>query len=134
LSLRATSSVFGSGAVSVFSAVREIDIDFKPGNDTNHINPKSRGKITVVILTTADFDANSVDVESLRFGATGSETLPERSAFDDVDGDGDLDLVLRFRTQETNIACGAEVALLRGTTLTGELIGRWDTVLTVGCK
>ena len=67
-------------------------IDFKPGNETNHINPKSRGKITVVILTTADFDANTVDVESLRFGATGSEALPERSAFDDVDGNGDLDL------------------------------------------
>lgn len=121
-------------SLSVFSAVREIDVDLKPANDGNPINPKGKGKITVAILTTATFDATTVDVDSLRFGATGSEASAEHSAFDDVDGDGDLDLVLHFRTQQTNIECGAEVALLRGTSLTGELIGRWDTILTVGCR
>ena len=134
LSMSVGFSSFSGGGIGVFSAVREIDIDLKPGNDANTISVKGRGRISVVILTTADFDASTVDVDSLRFGATGSEASAERSAFDDVDGDGDLDLVLHFRTHETNIACGAEVALLRGTTLTGELIGRWDTILTVGCK
>jgi len=134
LSMRASSSSFGSSGVEVTSAVREIDIDVKPGNADNTINPRSRGIISVAILTTSDFDATTVDVDSLRFGATASEASAEHSAFDDVDGDGDLDLVLQFRIQPTNIACGADVALLRGTTLTGQLIGRWDNVLTVGCK
>jgi hypothetical protein len=133
LSLQMTSGFLSSGAVSVSSAVREIDIDVKPGNAENTINPKSRGIISVAILTTPDFDASTVDVDSLRFGATASEASVEGSAFDDVDGDGDLDLVLHFR-QPTNIACGADVALLRGTSLTGQLIGRWDKVVTVGCK
>ena len=123
----------GSGGLEVSSAVREIDIDVKPGNSENTINPRSRGIISVAILTTPDFNANTVDVDSLRFGATASEASVERSTFEDVDGDGDLDLILQFR-QPTNIACGADVALLRGTTLTGQLIGRWDNVVTVGCK
>jgi hypothetical protein len=134
LSLSMRAGIFGFGGVGVFSAVREIDIDLKPGNDSNPINPRAKGKITVAILTTADFDANTVDVDSVRFGATGSEALAEHSAFDDVDGDGDLDLVLHFRTHQANLGCGTEVALLRGTSLTGELIGRWDTVITVGCR
>jgi hypothetical protein len=136
LSLQMSSGFFfGSfGGVEVTSAVREIDIDVKPGTADNTINPRSRGIISVAILTTPDFDATTVDVDSLRFGATASEASAEHSAFDDVDGDGDLDLVLHFRIQSTNIACGADVALLRGTTLTGQLIGRWDNVLTVGCK
>jgi len=135
LSLQMSSSLFGSssGGVSVTSAVRAIDIDVKPGNAENTINPKSRGIISVAILTTPDFNANTVDVDSLRFGATASEASVERSAFEDVDSDGDLDLVLQFR-QPTNIACGADVALLRGTSLTGQLIGRWDNIVTVGCK
>ena len=135
LSLQMSSGFFNSsGGVEVTSAVREIDIDVKPGNADNTINPRSRGIIRVAILTTPDFNANTVDVDSLRFGATAIEASVEHSAFDDVDGDGDLDLVLHFRIQPANIECGADVALLRGTSLTGQLIGRWDNVLTVGCK
>jgi hypothetical protein len=134
LSLQMSSGLFSSsGGVNVFSAVREIDVDVKPGNSENTINPRSKGIINVAILTTPDFDASTVDVDSLRFGATASEASVQHSAFEDVDGDGDLDLVLHFR-QPTNIACGADVALLRGATLTGQLIGRWDNVVTVGCK
>lgn len=133
LSMSLFAGIFNGGTVTVFSAVREISIDIKPGNEENSINPNGRGKIAVAILTTTDFDANTVDIDSLRFGATGSEASAEHAAFDDLDGDGDLDLVLHFRTRETNIACGTDVALLRGTSLTGELIGRWDTVSLVGC-
>ena len=51
-----------------------IDIDIKPGSHHNTINPKSKGKIPVAILSTEDFDAPSkVDRDSLTFGSTGEE-------------------------------------------------------------
>jgi len=39
-----------------------IDIDIKPGSDPNSINSKSMGLVPVAILSSANFDAPSVDV------------------------------------------------------------------------
>lgn len=125
---------FSGGSVDIFSARKEIDVDINPGTDPNTINPRSRGVIPVAILTTPNFDPSTVDITTLQFGPTGNEALPEHAALEDVDGDGDLDLILHFRTQHTAIDCGDSMALLKGTTLTGELIGGRDTVVTVGCR
>ena len=59
----------------------------------------SNGEIAVAIFTTADFDAAQVDVSTVFFGA-----MAVKSALEDVDGDGDLDMVLHFLTQDTNLA------------------------------
>ena len=79
--------------------VIDVQIDIKPGDDPSSVNLASNGVIAVVVYTTADFDAAAIDVHSVLFaGATAVG-----SALEDIDSDGDLDLVLHFRTQETNL-------------------------------
>jgi hypothetical protein len=111
-----------------------VDIDIKPTSLRNPVNPKSRGVIPVAILTTATFDATTVDPLSVEFGPDGATEAHARGHIEDVDGDGDLDLLLHFRTQATGIVCGDTEASLIGLTVSGEPIAGTDSLVTVGCK
>jgi len=51
---------------------------------------------------------------------------------EDVDGDGDLDLLFHFRIGETGIQCGDVDAWLTGMTYDGVEIRGWDKITTVG--
>ncbi|MGQ0668377.1 MAG: hypothetical protein ACT4PO_01665 [Actinomycetota bacterium] len=82
-------------------------------------------------MTTADFDASDVDPSTVQFGPAGAG--PTQHALEDVDGDGDTDLVLHFRTQETGIQCGVTSATLTGETFGGTALEGSDSVRTVGC-
>lgn len=109
-----------------------VTIDIKPGTFQNPINPKSNGVFLVAILTTPTFDATTVDPSSLQFGP--NLAIPVSVALEDVDRDGGLDMILRFRTQETGIRCGDTVASLTGQTSGGRAIEGSDSIETVGCK
>ena len=111
-----------------------VDIDIKPGGFPNSINPRSKGVIPVAVLTTDTFDATTVDPASAHFGATGTEAAPIHSALADVDGDGDIDLILHFSTQATAIQCGDASGSLTGETFSGQTIKGLDSISTVGCK
>jgi hypothetical protein len=111
-----------------------VTIDIKPGSFPNSINPRSKGKIAVAILATDTFDATTVDVSTVLFGATATEAAPVQSSLEDVDGDGDLDMILHFNTQHTGIQCGDTSAFLTGETFSGQMIEGSDSVNTVGCK
>ena len=110
------------------------EIDIKPGSDPNSINPKSKGVIPVAVLTTGDFDAVSVDADSVRFGPAEAEKRHKRAHVEDVDGDGDLDLLLHFRIQETGIALGDTEACVIGQTYDGVPIMGCDSIRTVPPK
>lgn len=114
--------------------VLEVTIDIKPGDYPNRINPASKGKLPVAVLTTAAFDAAAVDLGTIRFGATGTESAPVWSGLWDVDNDGDNDLLLHFLTNETGISCGDSSASLTAETMSGQSVAGSDAIVTIGCK
>ena len=121
------------GSVEVSSSVRAVAMDIKPDDVPNTLNLRSNGVIPVAILTTERFDATSIDVPSLRFGATGEEIGAVRAVFDDIDNDGDIDLLVFFRSQGTGIDCETLFTYIGGATSMGVDIAGTDSVNIVGC-
>lgn len=110
------------------------DIDIKPSSLRNTLNPANNGVIPVAILTSETFDAATVDPASVQFGPNGAGRAHRTRHLEDVDGDGDLDLLLHFKTLETGIQCGDTSGLLVGMTFEGQFIQGSDTINTVGCQ
>lgn len=91
-------------------------IDIRPNKRINHVNPQSRGKIPVAILSSASFDAvKMVDQQTLSFGRTGRElSLSSCSKpAKDVNGDGIPDLVCRFDTRRAGFTHASTFGVLR---------------------
>jgi hypothetical protein len=109
-------------------------IDIRPGSYPNNIGVGSNGLIPVVILTTQVFDAAAVDPLSAQFGPAGATEAHGRGHLEDVDHDGDMDLVLHFRRADAAIQCDATYALLSASTSTGQKITAFDSVRTEGCR
>jgi type IX secretion system substrate protein len=100
----------------------EVTIDIKPGSNENPVNPRSRGVIPVAVYTDENFDATTIDVSSLRFGP-GEAGTAHSGHIEDVDNDGDDDLMLHFRTQETGVSSGDTELFLYGTAGEMEIFG-----------
>ena len=117
--------------------VTVVDIDIKPGNKRNLINPSSKGGIWVAILSDTNpdspFDPSSqVVIPTVEFGRDGAKSVGEK--VDDINNDGLGDLLLRFKIPETGMACGDTEATLIGETMEGQTFTGTDSVQTVGCK
>ena len=87
----------------------------------------------MAILSDDAFDATTVVADTVRFGPTGTEATPTRVVVRDVDGDSDVDVVLRFSIQDTGIQCGQTSALLTGRTSDGRTFAASDAIQTVRC-
>jgi hypothetical protein len=116
----------------------EVDIDIRPGGDPNAINPDDRGTTPVAVLHTDEFDSvERVNVDSLRFGDPedidndGGATPAHDGHVEDVDGDGDDDLVLHFPTQDMGFEGNEDTGKLVGETNDGTPLFGADDVLLV---
>jgi hypothetical protein len=125
------------GAAYVFDltpliAPMEVAIDIKPGNRRNVMNPRSRGRFWLAILSDAEFDALQVDPATVALGA--GEASPDRYRVKRVNRDRLPDLMLRFRTPEVGLQCGDTEVDLSGEIYAGDSVIGLDKVKTVGCK
>jgi hypothetical protein len=110
----------------------EVAIDVKPGSPENRVNPFARGVVPVALLGSDALDVALVDVASLRFGSETAPAAPAvHSGFDDVDGDGHVDLVTHHRIPMTGIAAGDKQACLAGQLVDGTPLWGCDEVHTV---
>ena len=121
-----------TGAMDFREAVQTVEIDVKPGSDPNAVKPMSNGVIPVAVLGSIDFDAMQVDFSMVTFGP-GVASPVHDGHVEDVNGDGFVDMVFHFNTQDTGIACGDTEATLTGETSAGDAITGTDSVNTVGC-
>lgn len=119
---------------TVLGILEPFVLDIKPGSLPNRLNPASRGVVPVAVLTTDTFDATVIDPLSVTFGSQKAPEAHRRGHVEDVDGDGDLDLLLHFRIDETGIRCGDTSATFEGMTFDGQVIEGTDSIQTVGCR
>jgi hypothetical protein len=108
----------------------QITIDIKPGSYPNSINFKSNGVVPVAILSTIDFEATAVDPDTVLF----ADASPVKWMMEDINQDGDMDLLLHFRTQELNLTQDSAEATLTGETTDGTHITGTDKVNIVPKK
>jgi hypothetical protein len=109
-----------------------VDLDIKPGSDPNSINPSLEGDLPVAILGSDSFDVANVDVTTLAFGpGDASFDHSQGPHFEDVNGDGLMDLMMHFRIEETGIPFGALEACITGELVDGTLFEGCDAVRTV---
>lgn len=131
--------------VPEISGVIAVQIDIKPGSDPNAVAcRRAETVIPVAILSTQeaagdplDFDATTVDHSTVAFEGAGELHLdadtgePIRHE-EDVDADGDTDLVLHFRLGDTDLTCSSTEGTLTGETVDGTAIEGTDAVRIVG--
>jgi hypothetical protein len=108
-----------------------VDIDVRPGMAINLIRRNSNARVPVSILTTSDFDANTVIPASVRFGP--GFALAVSNTLVDEEPDMDLDLRLEFRQRAAGFDCADLRGALIGLTTGGRTILGFSPVRVEPC-
>ena len=109
----------------------ELEISIKPDGSPNTINTQANGYIPVGIMSSYTFDVYTIDVTTLQFGPL--DAAPAHRAgghIEDVNGDGLLDIVSHYATQETGIVPGDTEACVTGATFDGIFFWGCDAIRT----
>jgi len=118
----------------IFTPATLVNIDIDPQTEKNKVNPNLNNLIKVAILTEGEFDALQVDTFTVRFGPNEANAISNRTEVADVGRDGDADLIVVFRANQTGIVCGDTKATLVGDTFAGGSFMGTDSIETTGCK
>jgi len=116
----------------LFNPTIDVGIDVKPGSDPNSYPCKDVNKeIPVAVLSTEDFDATTIDADTVRYGVNGNEAAEvhqkkgeAKRHVEDKNKDGLLDMVFHFKLSDTGFSCSdiatGEKSVLLSSTLTGK--------------
>lgn len=106
-----------------------VDLDIRPGSNSNVINLNSRIPVPIAVLSSPTLDVRSIDVATLTFGHSGQEdSLLTCARVPDINRDRRPDLVCLAATRRTAFAIGDVEGHLRGRTTSGADIHGSDTV------
>lgn len=115
--------------------VQEVDIDIKPGSMENPVNPGENGLLPVAVLGSSSFDVTRIDASSILLG---SATLSTRGkaeklaySFEDVNGDGFMDMMTFFSVPDLAITSSDTGLTLTAVLNDGTLISGSDTITIV---
>jgi hypothetical protein len=134
----AVQPVYGGGSFDAFVAklthFTAVTIDIKPDSSPNTINLGSGGVVPVAILSTATFDATTVDPLTVTLASApvklkGNGT--PQVIFRDVNGDGRQDVVVHIQTEALQLNPNDTQAVLEAETFGGAAIVGTDTVRIV---
>ena len=101
-----TSSLYETGEIFMLQTAVDVPLDIKLGSNDNPVNPKSKGMLPVTLFGTDLVDVSDIDLMTLVLNDVALASKPNGSlfaSFDDMDGDGLMDLAMKFRTQDLNL-------------------------------
>ncbi len=117
--------------------VVNVEVDIKPGSYPNSVNCNVEDEvIAVAILSTDTFDATTVDHTTVVFEGASEAHVNRRTGVarrheEDVDDDGDTDLVFHFRFGDTHLSCADTDGTIAGLTFGGTLVIGTDAIRMV---
>lgn len=118
-----------------YEVVLRPEIDIKPGSYPNSINLASAGVIPVAILSSASFDAQTVNPDSVSLAGARVKLVGKSAKYlwhhEDVNGDGLVDVVCQVETAQFMIEPGDSVAVLEAETFDGTRVRAKDSVTIV---
>ena len=108
-----------------------VDVDIKPGETPNVINPGSKGTIAVAIMSTPTFDVTKVDWGTISFsGASVAQNKKGnwQVSMVDMNGDGLDDVIAHFQTKQLLLGPTDTQAVVDGQTADGRRFRSTDSV------
>ncbi|MBN1312825.1 MAG: choice-of-anchor L domain-containing protein [Anaerolineae bacterium] len=123
-----------AGNTELIQELQTLLIDVKPGSSPNSINLGSKGTVSVAILSTASFDATTLDLQTLTLAGAPVKVKPNgtmMASFEDINHDGRLDLVIHVSTMALQLNTTAIEAILQGETFSGMPVLGVDSVRIV---
>jgi hypothetical protein len=111
-----------------------VTISVKPGKSPTTIEPNSRGMLPIAVLSTAAFDATTIDPATILVGPSGTEAEPFRTMQEDVNGDTRTDLLVLVRYPDLKVKCDTKIIKLTGKTARGAAVEGSQAVTAEGCE
>jgi hypothetical protein len=108
-----------------------VFLDIKPGGNPNTIKLKDHGNVPFAILSTAAFDATTVDPATVTLAGAPVKQKKRgtyKAGYEDVNGDGRVDLMLHVSPGDLQLDESSTQAVLTGRTYDGTPITGTDSV------